>query len=160
MDFDNKELCQNLGELVMMKVAGELDADQFEACTAYMLKEAAAIPGLSKLDAIANYLRGKDWNGMVDTVAGAINKGIDAVAGGAHKVRTITDDIVASGENTAKLVERGKGMLNSLGIGAAEAPIVTPKTLAIGGAAGLGTFGLANLLSAAGNAKSYDPYEY
>lgn len=160
MDFDNKELCQNLGELVMMKVAGELDAEQYEACTAYMLKEAAAVPGFSMVDNVLNYLKGVDWTKAIDTAAGAANKGIDAIATGAHKVRGFTDDLVASSENTAKLVDRSKGVLNAMGIGAKEAPLLSPKTLAVGGAAGLGTFGLANLLSAAGKSNAYDPYEY
>lgn len=158
MDFDKKELCQNLGELVLMKVAGELDDVQYEDCTEYMLKEAAAVPGF--LDDIFKYLKGVDYNKAVDTVAGYANKGIDAVASGAHKVRGITDDLVASGDNTAKLVDRVKGVGQAMGIGAKEAPFISPKTLGVGAAAGLGTFGLANLLSAAGNAKAYDPYEY
>lgn len=159
MDFDNKELCQNLGELVMMKVAGELDDDQYEACTAYMLKEAAAVPGLGIADNVLNWLKSKDWNGMIDAASGVANKGLDAIANGAHKARTVTDDLVASGENTAKLVDRTKGMLNSLGLGAKES-LITPKNVAIGAGLGIGGIGLGNLMAAANNAKAYDPYEY
>lgn len=197
MDFDKKELCQNLGELVLMKVAGELDDVQYEDCTEYMLKEAGwfdnivravtapkgvamrAAEGVSTggaplvgmaADDVAKAMQGAIADGGVslaqkglgalDTAAGYINKGIDAVAAGAAKGRQITEDGLKSLDNVQELGKRFKGIGQAFGMGAKEAPIISPKTLGVGAAAGLGAVGLANLLSAAGNAKAYDPYEY
>lgn len=199
MDFDNKELCQNLGELVMMKVAGELDADQYEACTEYMLKEAGVLEGfgkiwkgLTKSKAVPNApltARNVDKDSIVsaissgnvstapitrgqqiqqgvgeilDATAGVINKGIDTASTVAAKTKQITGDTVASGENIQKLVNQFGALGQALGFTAKEtAPaLTTGKALGLIGAGGVGSLGLANLLSAAGNAKSYDPYEY
>lgn len=199
MDFDKKELCQNLGELVLMKVAGELDDAQYEDCTEYMLKEAGwfdnivravtapkgvamrAAEGVSTggaplvgmaADDVAKAMQGAIADGGVslaqkglgalDNAAGYINKGIDTMAAGAAKTRQITEDGLKSLDNVQELGKRFKGIGQALGFTAKEtAPaLTTGKALGLIGAGGIGSLGLANLLSAAGNAKAYDPYEY
>jgi len=162
MDFDNKELCQNLGELVLMKVAGELDAEQYEACTEYMLKEAAVIPGSGMLDNVLNWVKSQDWGGIANAVAAKANQGIEAIGTGTGKIREITSNLANSSDDIKKLTGYVTDAGKALGFTAKEtAPaLTTGKALGLIGAGGVGSLGLANLLSAAGKANAYDPYEY
>lgn len=154
MDFDNKELCQNLGELVMMKVAGELDAEQYEACTEYMLKEAGWF------DNAVNYLRNVDYAGLVNKVRGYANQGFDLAETGAERLHKLTSNAKGTLADVKDMGNMVGETLEAVGAKPKASGLTLGKALGVGGAAGVGTFGLANLLSAAGKTNAYDPYEY